>query len=316
MKIVILDSAMTTTGDLSWDPITSLGDCELYPVTEDAQIVERLRDADIAVVNKIAMSREIIQQLPNLKMIAETATGFDNIDTATAQERGIAVANVPAYSTESVAQMVFAHILNYTTNVALHNSSVKQGDWQKSATPCYWNVPLTELAGKSIGIVGFGNIGSAVARIAHAFGMTILVNSRSARKSSVPVLFTDRETVFCMADFLVLTCALTPETRHLINDYSLKLMKPSAMLINTGRGHLVDELALANALSTGQIAAAGIDVLSQEPPRDGSQLIPLQNCSVTPHIAWATVEARTRLIAVTAENIKSFMNQGIQNRIV
>ncbi len=316
MKIVILDAAMTTTGDLSWEPITSLGDCTLYPVTEDEDIVERLRDADIAVVNKVAMTREIIEQLPNLKMIAETATGFDNVDTTAAQERGIAVANVPAYSTESVAQMVFAHILNYTTHVELHNRSVKQGDWQKSETPCYWNVPLTELAGKSMGIIGFGNIGSAVARIAHAFGMTVLVNSRSARKSAVPVLFTDRETVLCMADFLVLTCALAPETRHIINEESLKLMKPTAMLINTGRGPLVDETALANALTSGQIASAGIDVLSQEPPRDGSPLIALENCSVTPHIAWATVEARTRLITVTAENIKSFLVQGTQNRIV
>jgi len=316
MKIVILDAAMTSTGDLSWEPLTQMGDCTIYETTEPSQVIDRLIDADIAVVNKISMNREIIEQLPTLKMIAEMATGFDNIDIATAKERSIAVANVPAYSTESVAQMVFAHILNNTTQVALHDRSVKDGEWQNSPTPCYWKVPLTELAGKTLGIIGFGNIGSAVARIGHAFGMTVIVNSRSARKSTVPVLFTDRETVLCMADFLVLAVSLTPETKNTINRDSLSLMKPTSMIINTGRGPLINEHDLAEALVSRKISAAGIDVLCQEPPRDNSPLIGLENCSLTPHIAWATVEARTRLITVTAENIRAFMDQVLKNRIV
>lgn len=315
MKIVILDGYTMNPGDLSWDPMNALGEVTYYEKTDDHDIVSRLEDADIAVVNKVALTAEIIDQLPQLKMIAETATGFNNIDIQKAVEKGIVVSNVPAYSTESVVQTVFAHILNFSTAVQEHTESVANGDWQTSEHFCYWLKPIVEISGKTMGIVGFGNIGSSVARVASSFGLTVLVNSRTEKPSDVPVSFVDRETLLKESDFVVLTCALTPETENLINKESLALMKTGSFLVNTGRGPLVNEADLAEALKVGTIAGAGVDVLCQEPPAQGSPLIGIENCSITPHIAWASVEARSRLLTVTVQNIHGFIKGNPQNRV-
>lgn len=315
MKIVVLDGYAMNPGDLSWEGLKSLGTVELFDTTTDDQILERLNDADIAVVNKVVLSGETLRKLPDLKMIAETATGYNNIDIAAAGECGIVVSNVPAYSTESVVQMIFAHILNFTNGVSQHSQMVHAGKWEKSEQFCFWDSTQMELSGKTLGIIGFGNIGSALARVASVFGMNVLVSSRSEKDSDVPVTFVNRENLFRQSDFIALACALTPDTEKVINRESLSMMKPSAFVVNTGRGPLIDEAALAAALRDGVIAGAGVDVLSQEPPKDGSPLIGTGSCTITPHIAWATVEARTRLLGVTEKNIESFISGNPQNVI-
>ncbi len=315
MNIVVLDGYAMNPGDLSWDSLNALGDVTMYDLTSPTDIVSRLSNADIAVVNKVVLDDSVLKQLPNLKMIAETATGFNNIATGYARENGIVVSNVPAYSTDSVVQMIFAHILNYASAVAEHSKDVQDGKWESCDHFAFWNRPLMELSGKTLGIIGFGNIGSGVAKVAAAFGMNIIANNRSAKKSDLPVTFTDRETVLSDSDFVVLSCALTDDTNKMINEDSLKKMKSSAVLINTGRGPLIDEAALAEALKAGEIAYAGVDVLTEEPPRSGSPLIGAENCSITPHIAWASVEARTRCLNVTVENITAFLSEMPQNRV-
>lgn len=315
MKIVVLDGYAMNPGDLSWDGLKSLGTVELYDSTADEQVLERLDGADIAVVNKVVLSGETLRKLPNLKMVAETATGYNNIDIAAAAECGVVVSNVPAYSTESVVQMIFAHILNFTNSVAVHSATVHKGKWEQSEQFCYWDTTQMELCGKTLGIIGFGNIGSALARVASAFGMNVYVNSRSEKVTDIPVKFVDRETLFKESDFIALACALTPDTEKVINRDSLSMMKSSAFLVNTGRGPLIDEADLAEALNEGVIAGAGVDVLTQEPPKDGSPLMGQESCSITPHIAWATVEARTRLLGVTEKNIELFIAGTPQNVI-
>ncbi len=315
MNIVVLDGYAMNPGDLSWDSLNALGNVTMHDLTSPTDIVSRLIDADIAVVNKVVLDKSILKQLPNLKMIAETATGYNNIATDYARDNGIVVSNVPAYSTDSVVQMIFAHILNYASAVADHSKDVHNGKWENCEHFTFWNRPLMELTGKTLGIIGFGNIGSGVAKVAAAFGMNIIANNRSPKESDLPVTFTDRETVLSDSDFIVLSCALTDDTNKMINKESLKKMKSSAVLINTGRGPLIDEAALADALKAGEIAYAGVDVLTEEPPRSGSPLIGTENCSITPHIAWASVEARTRCLNVTVENISSFMAEKPQNRV-
>lgn len=313
MNIVYLDSFALNPGDLSWDGLTQLGAVTLYDSTESGDVVTRLEGAEVVVVNKVLLPREVLAQLSSLKLIAVTATGVNNVDVEAARELGISVCNVPAYSTMSVVQMIFAHIFQMTNDVSTHAAAVNSGEWQQSAQFCFWHSDQVEIAGKTMGIAGFGNIGQALARVALAFGMTVKVYNRSRRETELDIMYVTKEELMDSSDIIALACALTEDTYHFINKETLKLMKSSALLINTGRGPLVNEEDLRDALEEGRIAGAGIDVLSQEPPRDGSPLIGAKNCAVTPHIAWATKEARTRALAITVENIKHYIAQTPQN---
>lgn len=310
MKIVILDSYAANPGDIGWDEVASLGDLVLYDRTAPEEVLSRAKGAEIILTNKVILSKATLEALsPELHYVGVLATGYNVVDTAAARQLGIVVTNIPAYSTMSVAQMVFAHLLNITHHVADHSASVRQGGWQNSPDFCYWLTPLIELDSKVMGIVGLGNTGSAVANIAQSFGMKVLAYT-SKPQEQLPTGITKANSInqlFAESDVLSLHCPLTPETHHLVCQDRLTLMKPTAILINTGRGPLVDEQALAKALSEEQIYAAGIDVLSEEPPRNGSPLLSAPNCYITPHIAWATQAARRRLIHTAAENISCFL---------
>ena len=314
MNIVVLDGYALNPGDLSWKSLDALGNVTYYNHCNFADIVPRLADADVAIVNKVLMTKEIIEQLPKLKAITLTATGYNNVAIAQATKQGITVHNVPAYITDSVVQLIFSFILHFSRQVVLHNESVQNGRWESSETFCYWDTPQIELAGKKLGIVGFGNIGQATALIAQAFGMDVLVATRTQREFA-GVSFVSKRELFEQSDFISLACALTSETENLINDETLTLMKKSAYLINTGRGPLVDEVALAAALKKGALAGAAVDVLRAEPPRDGSVLIGAQNCLVTPHIGWATLEARQRCMAITVETIMGIFTENLVNQV-
>ncbi|MEM7316547.1 MAG: D-2-hydroxyacid dehydrogenase [Planctomycetota bacterium] len=267
-----------------------------------------MNGAEIAVTNKALFPRETLAQLPDLKYVGVMATGFNIVDVTAASEQGIVVTNVPVYGTESVAQMVFAHILNLTQRVAEHSSSVDDGSWARSIDWSFWNFPLVELHGKTLGIVGFGRIGRAVARIGLAFGMQVVVTNRSPRDLPQGITDVSLDELFRSSDFISLHCPLTDETEGLVNEERLSLMKPTAFLINTGRGPLIDESALADALSTGKIAGAGIDVLSTEPPAAVHPLYGIKNCYITPHIAWATRESRSRLVETVCDNIAAYLD--------
>lgn len=330
MKIVILDSFASNPGDISWDDWNNLkadgADVELvlYDRTDKEQVIERAADAEIVLVNKVILGEEEISQLPKLKYIGVLATGYNVIDTEAARRHGIVVTNIPAYSTLSVAQMVFAHILNITNHVHVHSSAVNDGMWQNCNDFTFWVTPQIELMGQTLGIVGMGNTGTATARIALAFGMKVMAytSKDEAKVKEILGVSADDGSV-CKADNLdhllsasdivSLHCPLTPETHHIINASSIEKMKPSAILINTGRGPLVDENALASALQKDRICAAGVDVLTQEPPVNGSPLIGLSNCFLTPHIAWATKAARLRLQKIALDNIKVFLRGEKQN---
>lgn len=309
MKIVYLDSYALNPGDLSWDALQALGEVVLYDATAPDDVYDRICDADVVVVNKVLLGAGLLAKLSQLKLIAVTATGVNNVDLDAARSNGIDVCNVPAYSTMSVVQMIFAHIFHRTNNVAQHSESVAAGAWEKSEQFCFWQSEQVEIAEKTLGIVGFGNIGYALAKVALAFGMKVIVLSKSQRETDLSIIYVTKEQLFAESDYLSLCCALTEDTKGIINSETLSQMKSSAMIINTGRGPLIEEDALVEALEAGRIAAAGIDVLSQEPPLDGSPLIGAKNCSVTPHIAWATKEARTRALAITVDNINSFIAQ-------
>lgn len=307
MKIVVLDGNALNPGDLSWSSIEVFGELTVYDRTSYDMIIDRAYDAEIVLTNKCVMDKDIIDALPNLRYIGVQATGYNIIDVECASMNNIIVTNVPAYSTEAVAQMVFAHILNFTRRVADHAKEVRKGEWASKPDFAYWTYPQEDLDGKNLGIIGYGNIGKAVARIGAAFGMNILVDTR--RELDVPWLEQmDRETVMENADYLALCCPATAETEELINKKSLALMKNSAILINTGRGQLVNEEDLAEALSNGVIAGAGLDVLTQEPPEAGNPLTKLDNCFITPHNGWATLGARKRLMNVLADNILAYRN--------
>ena len=292
-KIVVLDEYTTVLKDLSWEKLEIYGEVVKYKRTASSEVVERCKDADIILLNKVVINEETMSQLPQLRYIGVLATGYNVVDIAAARKRGIVVANVPAYSTMSVAQMVFAHLLNVTHHVSDYAASVRAGKWQSCEDFCYVDSPLIELDGKTIGIIGLGNIGIAVARIAQTFGMKVL--AYSSMSADIP---------------------LTADTKHLVNAARLALMKPDAILINTGRGPLVDEQALADALNEGRIAAACADVLTQEPPRSGSPLITARNCYLTPHIAWASDAARKRLVDVTVDNVRNFVEGHPINNVV
>ena len=318
MKIVILDGYSANPGDLSWKELEELGTLTVYDRTKSNETVARAADAEIVLTNKVILNSEVIAQLPHLKYIGVLATGYNVVDIEEAHRRGIAVTNIPAYSTMSVAQMVMAHLLNITNQVALHADAVRKGEWQSSPDFSFSKSPLIELDGLTFGIVGLGNIGKQVARMAQSMGMKVMaVSSKSEevlremgiRKAS------NYEQLFSEADIVSLHCPLTDETRHLVNSERLALMKPSAILINTGRGPLLDEQAVADALSAGKLYAVGVDVLEKEPPRKGSPLISAPRCYITPHIAWASAAARRRLIDIATQNVAAFMQGKMLNRI-
>lgn len=317
MKICILDGYSLNPGDLDWSPVERLGDVTLFDRTPADKIVERAADADIVLTNKVPFSADTLRQLPRLRFICVLATGYNIIDTEAAARQGVVVANIPAYSTMSVAQMAFAHILNITNHVASYAREVADGKWTNCPDFCFWDSALTELAGKTMGIVGLGNTGMATARIAVAMGMKVVaLTSKSADTLPEGITPAPLDDVLASADVVSLHCPLTPSTRHLINAASIAKMKPSAILINTGRGPLVDEQAVADALNGGRLAAFGADVLSQEPPSGDNPLLSARNCFLTPHIAWATLEARTRLMSTATENVRQFIaGEPVANRV-
>jgi len=314
MKIVILDGFTLNPGDLSWDGLKSLGDCEIYDRTSPDEVVKRAADAELVLTNKTVLTREQINRLPKLKYIGVLATGYNIVDVAAARERGVPVTNVPTYGTRSVAQMTFALLLELTQHVGYHAQTVDEGRWARSPDFCYWDYPLMELDGLTMGIVGFGRIGRTVADLAVAFGMKVLAHSRTiSQEKSQNIDFVDLSRLFRTADVVSLHCPLTTETKHLVNAERLSSMKPTAFLLNTSRGPLIDEPALAKALNSDQIAGAAVDVLEAEPPRADNPLFTAKNCLITPHIAWATRSARARLMATAVANAKAFLDGKLQN---
>ena len=313
-RIVVLDGYTLNPGDLSWAALQQLGDCVVYERTPAGQTVERAQQAAVLFTNKVVLDRNILAQLPQLRYIGVLATGYNVVDVEAARQAGVTVTNIPAYSTDSVAQMVFAHILNFAQRVELHAAQVRSGQWTNHTDFCFWSTPQTELAGKTLGIVGFGRIGQAVARIGQAFGMRVIFQNRSL-KTGLHGHFqqVDLETVFRESDFLSINCPLTSENQGFVNKSMLALMKPGAFLVNTGRGPLLNEADLADALNSNRLAGAGLDVLSVEPARPGNPLLSAKNCFITPHIAWATFEARTRLMQIAVENLAAFLRGNPQN---
>ena len=314
MNIVVLDGYTLNPGDLSWDALQALGHCTIHERTPADQITPRLADAEIAITNKVPFSRETIAALPKLRFIGVTATGFNIIDAAAAKERQVIVTNVPLYGTRSVAQHTFALLLELTQHAGHHAQTVREGRWVKSIDWCYSDHPLIELDGLTMGIVGYGRIGCAVGELAQAFGMKVLANA-SSRRNEAPsnVTVVEMDELFARSDVVSLHCPLTPETKHLVNATRLARMKPTAFLLNTSRGPLIDEAALAAALNNGRLAGAGLDVLSVEPPKSDNPLLTAKNCLITPHNAWATRAARARLMEVAAANVKAFLEGRPQN---
>ena len=307
MKIVELDAYAANPGDLSWDGLKELGDFVLYERTKPEDIVSRAKDADAILINKVRITDEILAQLPKLKYIGELATGYNNIDIKAASKRGITVCNIPAYSTDSVAQMTFAHILNITNQVAHYADESRSGHWSKNPDFCYWDTPLPELSAKTLGIVGLGNIGMKVAKIALDFGMDVFAyTSKNSADLPAGIQKTTIEGLLGASDILTLHCPLTDDTRELINKETLALMRLGSIIINTGRGQLVNEQDVADALESGQLLGYGADVLTEEPPRADNPLLKQPHAYITPHIAWATKEARQRLLNICVENIKAF----------
>ena len=309
MKIVILDGYAANPGDLSWDELKALGECEIYDRTQPSQVLERAAGAEVVLTNKTNLRAEQLAALPQLKYIGVMATGYNVVDTEAARQRGILVSNIPAYSTNSVAQLVFAHLLNIAQQVQHHNEAVHNGRWNQSPDFCFWDMPLLELHGLKMGIVGLGHTGMATARIALGFGMEVYAyTSKSPLQLQAEIHKMELDELFRQCDVISLHCPLTDSTRHLVNAERLATMKPTAILINTARGPLVDEAALAAALNAGTIAAAGVDVLSEEPARADNPLLAAKNCYITPHIAWGSSAARQRLMQILVENVKSYMD--------
>lgn len=316
MKIVALDGYAANPGDLSWDELKALGECVIYDRTAPEEVLERAADAEVVLTNKVVITAEMMAALPQLKYIGVMATGYNIVDIDAARERGIIVTNIPSYSTASVAQMVFAHILNIAQQVQHHSEAVHQGRWTSSKDFCFWDTPLIELRGKKLGIVGLGNTGYTTARIAIGFGMEVYAyTSKSSFQLPPEIKKMELDQLFSECDIISLHCLLTDKTRELVNAARLKLMKPTAILINTGRGQLVNEQDLADALNNGQIYAAGLDVLSQEPPKADNPLLTARNCYITPHIAWASAAARERLMGILLDNLKGYIEGKVINNV-
>lgn len=304
MKIVILDGHLMNPGDFSWEPYSSLGHCTIYERTPENLVVERCKDAEIVLTNKVVFSKAVIEQLPKLKYIGVTATGYNVVDVQAAAARKVIVTNVPAYSTSSVVQHTLALLLELTNQVGLHNEAVHSGAWEKCPDFSFMRAPLIELHEKTMGIVGYGEIGQGVAKAAAILGMRVIVHTRTQRE---PAEYVDFKTLMKKSDVVSLHCPYTKETHHLINEESISWMKPTAILLNTSRGQLVDERALAKALREKKIFGACIDVLEKEPPPSSCPLLALENCIITPHIGWAAFEARKRLFHVVIENVRAFL---------
>ena len=316
MKIVILDSYGANPGDLSWDGLKEIGELTVYDRTKPEETLARAAGADIVLTNKVVLGRKEIEQLPCLKYIGVLATGYNVVDTEAAHKHGITVTNVPAYSTESVAQMVFAHLLTVTNRTEHYAIQNREGRWSRNPDFCYWDTPLTELAGKTFGIVGLGNIGKRVAEIALAFGLKVkALTSKTADALPAGIEKATMEQLLTAADIVSLHCPLTDTTRHMINAETLRLMKPTAVLINTGRGPLVSDADVAKALETGTIAAYCADVVTEEPPKADNPLLSQPHAYLTPHIAWATREARIRLLDIAVSNVKAWVEQRPQNMV-
>ena len=314
MKIVELDGYAANPGDLSYEAFEQLGDFVVYPRTKDEDVVERAKDADAILINKVNIDGDVMDALPKLKYIGILATGYNVVDIDAATKRGIIVTNIPAYSTYSVAQMTFSLLLAMTNRVEYYAQKNRNGRWAYNQDFCYWDSPMHELEGKTMGIVGLGNIGMQVATIAHAFGMDVFAyTSKNSVDLPLGIQKTTLEGLFSVSDVLSLHCPLTDATRNIINKENIAKMKTGAILINTGRGPLVDEEAVAEALHEGKLAGYGADVMCQEPPLEDNPLMKEPNAYITPHIAWATVEARTRLFEIAAENIRSFIAGNPQN---
>ena len=316
MKIVILDAFTSNPGDLSWDAIEELGELTVYERTTSEEVLERCTGSEVIFTNKVILNSETIEQLPELKYIGVLATGTNVVDLNFAKERGICVTNIPGYSTDSVVQHILALLLHFSSKVSVHNDAVQKGDWVNSIDFSFTLGTLNELSGKTLGIIGLGTIGRKLARVADAMGMKIVAAHQSSMdRLELPyeVEWLPVDEVFALADFLSLNCPLTPETEKVVNAEHLKKMKSSAIVINTGRGPLVDEQALTDALNNGTIAGAGLDVLSTEPPAGDNPLLSAKNCVITPHIAWASREARARLIAIAADNLSAYLSGNPKN---
>ncbi len=314
MKIIILDGGCANPGDCSWEELQTLGELSVYERTDKDCVVKRASEADIILTNKITMREDIFDQLPKLKYVGVLATGYNTIDVEAAKQRNIIVTNVPSYSTNSVAQMTFAHILNITNRVGYYAVQNRKGRWSSSQDFCYWNTPLHELTGKKIGIVGLGDIGSRVAVIARQFGMEVFAfTSKSASELPEGIHKTTLDELLPICDILSLHCPLTEETREMIDRTALSRMRDGSILINTSRGPLVNEYDVAEALRTGKLAAYGADVMCNEPPKEDNPLLSLPNAFITPHIAWATLESRSRLVQIAIENVKAFIEGNPQN---
>lgn len=316
MKIVVLDGFTLNPGDLSWDALKKMGNVIIYDRTEKDKVLERSSGAEILFTNKTPIDEETIRNLPQLKYIGVLATGYNIVDVKAAKEKGIVVTNIPGYGTESVVQMTFALLLELCQHVQKHSDAVMEGKWACAADWCFWDYPLVELAGKTMGIIGFGNIGRKVGEVARAFGMNILASNKDLegtlpenhRWATIPELLEQ-------SDVVSIHCPLFPETKGLINTESLKKMKSSAFLINTSRGPIIVDEDLANALNEGQIAGAGLDVLSMEPPKADNPLFKAKNCLITPHISWATKEARSRLMDMAMNNLDVFLQGQLVNSV-
>ena len=316
MKIVELDGYAANPDDISWEPLKALGELTVYSRTKAEDVVERAKDAEIVLTNKVVFTDEVMAQLPKLKYIGVLATGYNVIDVEAAHRRGIVVTNIPAYSTASVVQMTFAQILNITNQVGHYADEVRGKRWSNNPDFCYWDTPLIELSGKTMGIVGLGHIGSRVAHVAREFGMDVFaLTSKDSSQLPDGIQKTTIDGLLGVADILTLHCPLTKDNYHMINAERLEQMKPGAILINTARGALVDEAAVAKALESGHLAAYGADVMDVEPPKADNPLLGQPHAFLTPHIAWATKEARTRLMNICVANVKAFIEGHPINRV-
>ena len=318
MKMVILDAYTSNPGDLSWESFHEFGELIVHERTSPEHVLERCVGCEVVFTNKVVLNAETIEQLPELKYIGVLATGTNVVDLNFAKERGICVTNIPGYSTDSVVQHVLAFLLHFSSKVSIHNDAVHEGNWVNSKDFCFTLGALNELSAKTLGIIGLGTIGRKLAKVADAMGMKMIAAQQSSmNRLELPyeVEWLPVDEVFALADFLSLNCPLTPDTDKVVNAERLKKMKGSAIVINTGRGPLIDEQALANALNNGTIAGAGLDVLSTEPPAVDNPLLTAKNCVMTPHIAWASREARKRLIAIAAENLSAYLSANPQNMV-
>lgn len=318
MKIVILDAYTSNPGDLSWEGLENFGELKVYERTVPEQVLERCSGCEAVLTNKVVLNAEIMDQLPDLKYIGVLATGTNVVDLNFAKERGICVTNIPGYSTDSVVQHIFAFMLHFSSKVSVHNDAVHEGNWVNSVDFCFTLGTLNELSGKTLGVIGLGTIGRKLAKVADALGMKIVAAHQSSmNRLELPfeVEWLPVDDVFARVDLLSLNCPLTQETDKIVNTERLQKMKNTAILINTGRGPLIDEQALADALNRGTVSGAGLDVLSSEPPAEDNPLLTAKNCVITPHIAWASREARDRLIAIAKDNLSAYLSGISRNRV-